>query len=52
MLESKRDDAWRGYDAGSRQIERQKDELPDQISRWLEQSSTSTPLFLLRWQLE
>lgn len=50
-LETKRDEAWRAYDTASREIDRQKDDLLDQISHRLEQSTTQTPLFTLRWRL-
>lgn len=36
-LETKRDEAWRAYDTASREMERQKDELLDEISRQPEQ---------------
>ena len=38
-LETKRDEAWRAYDAASRDIDRQKDALLDEISRRLEQKT-------------
>jgi len=50
-LEGKRDEAWRDYDAASRDIDKQKDALLDEISRRLEQTITVTPLFSLRWTL-
>ena len=48
-LETKRDEAWRAYDAGSRDIDRQKDALLDEISRRLEQKTKSEMLFTLKW---
>lgn len=51
-LETKRDEAWRAYDAGSRDIDRQKDALLDEISRRLEQKTECKPLFTLRWSLK
>ena len=51
-LETKRDEAWRAYDAGSRDIDRQKDALLDEISRRLEQKTECRPLFVLRWTLK
>jgi ERCC4-related helicase len=50
-LEEKRDEAWRAYDEASRDIDRQKDELLDEIGRRLEQSVEQTPLFAMRWAL-
>jgi hypothetical protein len=50
-LEIKRDEAWRTYDQPSREIDRQKDELLDEIGRRLEQRVEQTPLFTLRWRL-
>ena len=50
-LETKRDEAWRGYDQASREIDRQKDALLDEISRRLEQRIQHEPLFTLRWEL-
>ena len=51
-LETKRDEAWRAYDAGSRDIDRQKDALLDEISRRLEQKTECKALFTLRWTLK
>lgn len=50
-LEAKRDEAWRDYDAASREVDRQKDELLDEISRRLEQKAEQHTLFTLRWRL-
>lgn len=50
-LEGKRDEAWRAYDQASREIDRQKDALLDEISRRLEQRIEQESLFVLRWQL-
>jgi superfamily II DNA or RNA helicase len=51
-LEAKRDEAWRAFDQATRDIEKQKDALLDEISRRLTQDVTETPLFTLRWKLE
>jgi superfamily II DNA or RNA helicase len=51
VLEGKRDEAWRAYDKAGRDIDRQKDELLDEISRRLEQKLELDPLFTLRWRL-
>lgn len=50
-LETKRDEAWRAYDAASRDVDRQKDALLDEISRRLEQKSECSELFTLRWRV-
>jgi hypothetical protein len=50
-LEAKREDSWRAYDQASREIDRQKDALLDEISRRLEQRIEQEPLFALRWHL-
>lgn len=50
-LETRRDEAWRSYDEASREIDRQKDALLDEISGRLEQQTEQVPLFILRWSL-
>lgn len=50
-LETKRDEAWRAYDTASRDIDRQKDALLDEISRRLEQKTEGQTLFIVRWRL-
>ena len=50
-LETKRDEAWRDYDAASRDVDRQKDGLLDEISRRLEQKAECRELFSLRWRV-
>lgn len=50
-LEAKRDEAWRAYDAASRDVDKQKDALLDEISRRLEQQTSGESLFLLRWRI-
>jgi hypothetical protein len=50
-LEAKREEVWRAYDQASREIDRQKDALLDEIGRRLEQKIAQEPLFTLRWQL-
>ncbi len=51
QLESKRNDAWRDYDEASRDVERKKDSLLDDISHRLSQKTEREELFLIRWQL-
>lgn len=48
-LESKRDEAWRNYDAASKELEKQKDRLLDEVSKRLEQSTIHDPLFVIKW---
>lgn len=50
-LETKRDEAWHSYDQASREIDRQKDALLDEVSRRLEQKTEQETLFMLRWRL-
>jgi len=50
-LETKRDDAWRAYDAASRGVDRQKDALLDEIGRRLEQKTDCVELFTFRWRV-
>ena len=50
-LEEKREEAWRAYDQASRDIDRQKDELLNEIGRRLEQSVEEPPLFAMCWRL-
>jgi superfamily II DNA or RNA helicase len=52
VLEGKRDVAWRAFDQASREIDRQKDALLDEISQRLEQKlEEEEPLFTIRWRL-
>jgi len=50
-LETKRDEAWRSYDEASREIDRQKDALLDEVSRRLEQKTEQETLFTIRWKM-
>lgn len=51
QIESKRNDAWRIYDEASRDVEKKKDGLLDDISQRLNQKTEREELFLIRWQL-
>lgn len=51
VLEGKRDDTWRAFDEASRDLDRQKDALLDEIARQLTQRLKLEPLFTLRWSL-
>lgn len=50
-LEGKRDEAWRAFDQASREIDRQKDTLLDEIGQRLEQKLEQEPLFSVQWRL-
>ena len=50
-LESKREEVWRTYDQASREIDRQKDALLDEISDRLIYTTESHLLFALRWSV-
>jgi superfamily II DNA or RNA helicase len=51
VLEGKRDEAWRAFDQASREIDRQKDALLDEVGRRLQQQLEQEDLFTLRWRL-
>ena len=50
-LETKRDEAWRAYDAASRDVDRQKDSLLDEVGRRLQQKADIATLFTIRWSV-
>ncbi len=50
-LETKREEAWRAYDEASRDIDRQKDSLLDEVGHRLEQQIEEKRLFTLRWHV-
>ncbi len=50
-LETKRDDAWRAYDAAAKDIETQKDGLLDQIEARLGQNVAEEQLFAIRFRV-
>lgn len=51
QLESKRTEAWKNLDEASREIDRQKDALLDEISQRLHQKTERVTLFTTRWSL-
>ena len=51
QLETKRNEAWKEYDESSREVERKKDGLLDDISQRLNQKTEREELFMIRWQL-
>jgi len=50
-LESQRDDAWRVYDQASRDVERKKDDLLDDMGNRMKQRTEEERLFVVRWML-
>ena len=48
-FETKRDEAWRDFDAASRELDRQKDTLLDETSKKLEQATSHNFLFSIKW---
>ncbi|MEQ9640395.1 MAG: SNF2-related protein [Alphaproteobacteria bacterium] len=51
-LETKRDEAWREYDAAAKDIEVQKDGLLDQVEERLGQEVTDERLFAIRFEIK
>lgn len=51
-IEGNRDESWREFDRASREIERQKDTLLDDIGKQICQKSEMETLFTLRWALK
>lgn len=50
-LEARRDEAWRTFDQATRDLEKQKDALLDDIARRLEQRVEMENLFTIRWRI-
>ncbi|MEB8486349.1 SNF2-related protein [Acidithiobacillus ferriphilus] len=50
-LESQRDDAWRTYDQASRDVERKKDDLLDDMGNRMKQRTDEERLFVVRWRV-
>jgi F0F1-type ATP synthase membrane subunit b/b' len=50
-LEARRNEAWHNFDAASKELEKQKDDLLDDISRRLEQNTENKNLFVIRWKI-
>ncbi|MBN9657055.1 MAG: DEAD/DEAH box helicase family protein [Acidobacteria bacterium] len=51
QCEAKRNEAWRNFDSSSRELERKKDALLDDISQRLNQNTELEDLFMLRWHV-
>lgn len=50
-FEAKRNEAWKAYDEASRDVERKKDGLLDEISQRLSHKTEQEELFMIRWQV-
>jgi len=50
-LETRRDEAWRAFDQASRDLDKQKDSLLDDIARRLEHNVENETLFTIRWRI-
>lgn len=50
-LETRRDEAWRAFDQATRDLDRQKDSLLDEIAKRLEQQVEKETLFTIRWRI-
>jgi superfamily II DNA or RNA helicase len=50
-LETTRDEAWRAFDQASRDLDRQKDALLDEIAKRLQQRIEEERLFTVRWRV-
>lgn len=50
-LETRRDDAWRAFDQATRDLDKQKDTLLDDIAKRLEHTTDTQTLFTVRWKL-
>jgi shikimate kinase len=49
QMETKRNEAWKEYDAAALEVEKKKDQLLDEISKRLDQKTATEELFLFRW---
>jgi hypothetical protein len=50
-LETRRDEAWRAFDQATRDLDKQKDTLLDDIAKRLEQRVEQETLFTIRWRI-
>jgi superfamily II DNA or RNA helicase len=51
QFEGKRNEAWKEFDEASRDVEKQKDTLLDEISQRLKQTTDRADLFTIRWRV-
>jgi hypothetical protein len=50
-METRRNEAWHNFDTASKELEKQKDDLLDDIGKRLEQNTESDALFIIHWKL-
>ena len=50
-MEARRNEAWHIFDTANRELDKQKDDLLDDISKRLEQNTESNTLFVIHWKL-
>ena len=50
-LESQRDEAWWAYDQASRDVEKKKDDLLDDMGNRMKQRTEEERLFVVRWSV-
>jgi ERCC4-related helicase len=51
-LETDRDEAWKEYDNAAKEIEKNKDNLIDEIEKKLKQQLSENKLFLIHWKIK
>jgi hypothetical protein len=51
-LEGARDEAWKEYDGAAKEIEKNKDQLIDNVEKRLKQSMKEEPILFIKWQLK
>ena len=50
-LESERDEAWKEYDGAAKEIEKNKDQLIDNVEKRLKQDMKEEPFLFIKWKL-
>ena len=50
-LENERDTAWKEYDGAAKEIEKNKDQLIDNVEKRLKQDMKEEPLFFIKWKI-
>ena len=50
-MKARRDEAWRSFDQATRDLDKQKDSLLDEIAKRLEQHIEEETLFTIRWRI-
>ena len=51
-LEAQRDEAWKEYDGAAKEIEKNKDQLIDNVEKRLKQDMKEEPFLFIKWQLK